>query len=144
MATQTQFNKMNLLDGSMKNSHVASNPDGSGRELNMPDATLAALGIAAYDVTGDFDLSAIDDALSKVSKSRSNLGASSNALDHTIQYNSYASYNLSASKSRIEDLDYGKAVTEQKKQQVLQQYQLMMEKKRTENQYGRVIRLLTT
>ena len=144
VSSQTQFNKMNLLDGSMKNSHVASNPDGSGRNLTMPDVTLQSLGIANYDVTGNFDLSVIDDALSKVSEARSSLGANSNVLDHTIQYNSYASYNLSASKSRIQDLDYGKAVTEQKKLQVLQQYQLIMEKKRMENQFGRIIRLFTT
>ena len=56
----TSFNTMNLLDGSMGSSHVASGPDGSGMDINMPDATLSALGIEDFDVTGDFDLSVID------------------------------------------------------------------------------------
>lgn len=56
----TQFNNKNLLDGSMKSSHVASGPDGSGMDINMPDAVLESLGIADFDVTKDFDISQID------------------------------------------------------------------------------------
>ena len=140
-ASQTQFNTMNLLDGSMGSSHVASNPDGSGMDIQMPDATLQALGIADYDVTGNFDISAIDDALEMVMSQRSSIGASSNALDYTMNYNSYASYNLKASRSRIEDLDFGEAVTEKKKNEVLQQYRIMMQKNK-EDENGRVLSLL--
>lgn len=140
-ASQTQFNEKKLLDGSLKNSHTASNPDGSGMELSISDSTLAALGIADYDVTGDFDISVIDEALNKVSSARSSIGASSNALDHTMNFNSYASYNLTASKSRIEDLDFGKAVSDQKKNEVLKTYQIMMQRNIQENRYGRVVRL---
>lgn len=140
-AKNTQFNTMNLLDGSMKNSHVASSPDGSGMDINMPNAVLSALGIEDYDVTGDFDISVIDDALENVSSARSNLGAVSNRLDHTINYNSYASYNMTASQSRIEDLDYSKAVSDMKKNETLNLYRIMMQKKQ-ETENGRFVQLL--
>lgn len=141
IAGNTQFNTMNILDGSMGNAHIATNPDGSGTSLNMPDATLQALGIDNYDVTGNFDISTIDKALELVSGARSMLGAQSNALDHTISYNHTASYNTTASRSRIEDLDYGKAVSDLKKNQIMEEYRLHMQKKQ-EDENGRVIQLL--
>lgn len=141
VSSQTQFNRKNLLDGTMTNSHVASNPDGSGMGINMPNAMLKSLGIADYDVTGDFDISVIDKALEKVSSSRSGLGASSNRLDYVMNYNSYASYNLTASQSRIEDLDYSKAVSDMKKNETLNLYRIMMQKKQ-ETENGRFVQLL--
>lgn len=139
-AKNTQFNNMNVLDGSMKNSHVASNPDGGGMDINMPDAVLSNLGIADFDVTGDFDISQIDSALEKVSSARSGLGAAYNRLGHTMNYNSYASYNVTASQSRLEDLDYAGAVSDMKKNSLLQEYRIMMQKKQQE-QFGTVNRL---
>ncbi|MEY8515825.1 flagellin [Lachnospiraceae bacterium 29-84] len=140
-ARNTQFNGKNLLDGSMGSSHVASGPDGSGMDINMPNSVLESLGIADYDVTKDFDISVIDNALEKVSSARSGLGASYNRLSYTMNYNSYASLNVTASRSRIEDLDYGKAVSDKQKQDLLQEYRIMMQKKQqTEN--GRFIQLL--
>lgn len=140
-AKNTRFNTMSLLDGSMGSSHVASGPDGNGMDINMPNATLEALGIADFDVTGDFDLSAIDDALDKVSSARSDMGATYNRLDHTMNYNSYASLNTTASRSRIEDLDIPKAVSDMKKNSLLEQYRLMMQKKQ-EEQNNMVVNML--
>lgn len=140
-AGNTQFNNMNLLDGSMGRSHVASSPNGGGMDINMPDAVLKSLGIEDYDVTGDFDISSIDSALEKVSSARSGLGAAYNRLSHTINYNSYASYNTTASQSRLEDLDYAGAVSDMKKNSLLQEYRIMMQKKQQE-EYGRVNQLM--
>ncbi|MDE6312137.1 MAG: flagellin [Lachnospiraceae bacterium] len=140
-AGQTQFNTMNLLDGSNSSLHAAVNPNGSGMEVNMPVSTLDVLGISDYDVTGDFDISVIDNALKMVGSSRGGLGATSNRLDYTMAFNSSMSINLTASHSRIEDLDYPKAVTEQKKEQVLMQYRLMMQRKMLDNADGSVRKL---
>lgn len=140
-AKNTQFNNMNVLDGSMKNSHVASSPDGGGMNINMPNAVLDSLGLSDYDVTGDFDISKLDSAMEKVSSARSSLGATYNRLDYTMNYNSYASYNVTASRSRLEDLDYGKAVSDMKKNSLLQEYRIMMQRKQQE-QYGTVNQLL--
>ena len=112
-ASQTQFNTKNLLDGTMGNFNVATGPDGRGMELQLPNATLKALGIEDYDVSsGEFDITVIDDALEKVNSARSSIGASSNRLDSVMAYNANASYNLTASRSRIEDLDYPKAISD--------------------------------
>lgn len=142
-AGQTQFNTKNLLDGSTGSMMAAINADGSGMEVNMPVSTLDVLGIADYDVTGDFDISAIDNALKMVNSSRSELGATSNRLDYAMSNNNYASLNTTSSRSRIEDLDYPQAVSEQKKQQVLLQYSLMMQRKKMEDEGGRMQRLFT-
>ena len=140
-AKNTTFNTMSLLDGKMGSSHVASGPDGSGMEINMPNATLEALGIADFDVTGDFDLSVIDDAIDKVSSARGEMGATYNRLGHTMKFNSYASLNTTAARSRIEDLDFPKAISDMKKNSLLEEYRLMMQKKR-EEQDNMVVNLL--
>lgn len=139
ITSQTKFNEMNVLDGSMGSSHVASNADGGGMDINMPKFSLEALGIADYDVSsGNFDVSAIDKALEKVSSSRSYLGASYNGLDHNIAYNSYAAYNMTAAQSRIEDTNYALGASELKKQQVLNTYSIMMQRKLINNADGQV------
>lgn len=139
-ASWTQFNTKNLLDGTLGSLHVAAAPNGDGMNLQMPNATLKALGIEDYDVSsGNFDISVIDDALEKVTSARSELGASSNRLDSVMAYNAGASYNLTASRSRIEDLDYPMAVSEMKKKQLLQTFNMMMERKRLENENGKVL-----
>lgn len=140
-ASGTQFNTMNLLDGSRDSFHVAAGSNGDGLEVQMPNSTLDALGIADYDVTGSFDLSVIDQALDTVVSARADLGATSNRLDSVMAYNANASYNTVASQSRIEDLDYSGAVSEQKKNELLRTFQMMMQRKHLENENGRVLRL---
>ena len=133
---------MNLLDGSKDSFHVATGPSAGGMDIQMPNTVLQALGIEDFDVTsGDFDISAIDDALDKVSSARSSMGASSNRLDSVMAYNANASYNLTASRSKLEDQDYAKGVSELKKNQLLETFQKMMQRKRVENENGRVLQL---
>lgn len=140
-ADQTHFNTMNLLDGSRNSWNIATNANGDGTEINTPNSTLKALGIADFDVTKNFDLQKIDDAIGKVSSMRSNMGAKSNALSSVVSYNQYASLNTTSARSRIEDLDYPQAVSEKKKQDMLMQYRLVMQRKMIENEDGRVTRL---
>lgn len=132
-AKGTEFNKKSLLDGSMADMNIATNPDGSGMKIKFANSTLEALGIANFDVTGNFNLDDIDKALEKVSSSRSDLGAQSNSLDSIMNYNQNASYNMTASKSTLEDLDIGKALTEKQKDKVLEQYRYFAQKAQIEN-----------
>lgn len=138
IADQTQYNTKNLLDGSNDTFQVATDANGHSVSIKTANATLEALGIADFDVTGDFDLQKIDDAIAKVSASRSSMGAQSNALDYALNYNSGASYNLTGAKSKLEDLDYPQAISEQKKEETLQAYALMMQKKRQEEEQNKV------
>ena len=130
LAKNTTLNEQKLLDGSMADMHLATNPDGTGMSIQMGNATLEALGIADFDVTsGNFDLKAIDGALEKVMSQRSNMGASTNRLEHTYNYNTSAYLEQLSSRSRIEDLDMPKAISEKKKEDLLGQYRNLMLKK---------------
>ena len=83
-------------------------------------------------MTKDFDLTQVDDALAKVNVGRSGMGAQDNALEYACRYSTNTRLNVMAGKSRLEDLDYGQAVSEQKKKQTLQQYSFFMQKKQME------------
>lgn len=134
VAKNTQFNGKPLLDGSMGSLSAVTGEDGSGLSINMSDATLKALGIEGYNVTGNFDMSAITDALDKVSSARSELGATSNRLYSAMSYSAQASYNATASQSRLEDLDYAGAVSDMKKNSLLEEYKLMMQRNQMHEQ----------
>lgn len=62
-----------------------------------------------------------NNAIEKVSKMRSKLGAIQNRLEHTIRNVDNTAENLTASKSRIEDLDMAKEMSEFTKLNILQQ-----------------------
>ena len=90
-------------------------------------------GIDDFDVTKDFDISTIDKALEKVNGARGQIGAQSNSLDYTIGYNTQTSYNLTKAQSGMEDTDIAKAVSEQKKQELLQTVRFIMQKREEED-----------
>ena len=129
LAENTSLNEQKLLDGSMADMNLATNPNGGGLNIQMENTTLKALGLEGYNVTGDFDLNVIKKAMETVSNARTNMGAYTNRLEHTYNYNSLASENLLSARSRIEDLDIPTGVTEKQKQQLLSQYKIMAMKK---------------
>jgi len=136
-AKGTEFNTKKLLDGSMADMNLATNPSGKGMQINLTNSTLESLGIDDYDLTGDFDISEIDDAIKKVSDARSSNGAANNTLSYTVDNNNYTSYILTSSQSKIADLDMEKSISEEKKSQVMQQYQYFMQKNIAENQLNK-------
>lgn len=141
LAKNTTFNEQTLLDGSMADMHIASNPSGGGLEIGIENTTLKALGIADYDVSGGkFDMSVIDKAMNMLSSSRSSVGAYTNRLEHTFNYNTGAAEEMTRSRSRIEDLDMPAAISEKKKQDLLTQYKNLMLRD-TMNQETMVMRL---
>lgn len=133
-AKGTEFNTLKPLDGSMADLNLALNPDGTGMEIKMYNSTLESLGIADFDVTGSFNIEDIDNAISMVNEARGSIGASYNALEHTVNYNSLASENLTAASSRIEDLDVEEAISEMKKQEVLNNYALFVQQVKMEQE----------
>jgi flagellin len=66
-------------------------------------------------------ISALDNSLSYVSQSRATLGAAQNRLQHTIANLGTTSENLSASNSRIRDVDVALESSNMAKNQVLEQ-----------------------
>lgn len=133
LAKDTSLNEQKLLDGSMADMGLATNPNGGGMKIQMANATLEALGIADFDVTSDnFSLDAIDNALSIVSSQRSSLGAATNGLEHTFNYNNRASLEQLSARSRLEDLDFPKAISEKQKNEALNQYRMLMLRRQME------------
>ena len=117
IATQTQFNKMNLLTGSYKSMQfqVGAN-DNQVIKLSIGRLTASVLGVEGVasaignttvskgSIIGN-QLSTIDEAITTVSTARSNLGAISNRLDHTIANADNMAENLQSSESKIRDVD---------------------------------------
>lgn len=127
-AKNTEFNTKRLLDGSMADANLATNPDGSGMKIQFENTALESFGIADFDVTKDFDLKTIDQALEKVETSRSKLGAQYNALDAVTAYGSNSSLNLTEANARLEDLDVGRYVSDRNKAQLLDLYKMYAQK----------------
>ncbi len=134
IAKNTQFNGLKLLDGSMATMELATNPSGVGHEMEMVNATLEELGIADFDVTKKFNLQDIDDALKKVTDAQSSIGAQSNRLAYTIMNNQNTSYNLESAYSALRDTDMAEEMSDLQKNQILEQVQLEMQKKRMEEE----------
>ena len=84
--------------------------------------SLAFAGLNVSSVDGaQAAIAAIDTAIGKVSYQRSQLGAIENRLDHTIKNLEVVSENLTASESRIRDVDMALEMTQFTKQQILMQ-----------------------
>ncbi len=141
VASVTTYNEKNLLDGSTGDLNIASDGNGSTVTIKGANSTLEALGIKDFDVTGDFDLKDIDKALEKVSSMRSDAGAKQNSLEHLYNINQTTAYNVTASQSRLEDLDVEKAVGNLDKQRLLDTISVMMQKKREEEEEDKANRL---
>ncbi len=141
IATQTTYNEMHILDGSNTEFGIVTDSNGSNKQISTGDAMLQSLGIADFDVTGDFDISDVTNALKKVSTLRSAGGAQTNALEHA--YNNTTNYvlNSTASKSRLEDLDIPKAVSEMDKKKLLQTYRMHMLQRSMEDKKNKTARM---
>lgn len=86
------------------------------------DKNNAATAISFTRSTGaDEAIKSIDDAISTVSKTRSQLGAVQNRFDHTINNLNVAAENLSASESRIRDTDMAAEMVDFTRSQILSQ-----------------------
>ena len=133
IATQTQFNKMNLLTGSYKSMQfqVGAN-DNQVIKLSISRLTASALGVEGVasaignstvskgSIIGD-QLSTIDLAITTVSTARSNLGAISNRLDHTIANADNMAENLQSSESKIRDVNIASEMVSYSSMSILQQ-----------------------
>ncbi len=138
VAKTANYNGVKLLDNEDgKVISMATNADGGEKGFSTVNATLDYLGIADFDVTKDYDLKDIDKALTKISGGHAKLGAQSNAFDVAINYNNNISYNTVASQSRIGDTEYGDYIQKLKKQQLLNDVQMQMQRNRQENEARR-------
>jgi flagellin len=126
IAGDTEFNGKKLLNGSIASFefHVGAN---AGQAITLTVGTMdaATLGLTALDVNdqvaADAAITTIQGAIDDVSTERSNYGAVQNRLEHTINNLNTASENLTASESRIRDVDMAKEMMQFTKNNILSQ-----------------------
>ena len=146
IASHAQFNTLNMLTGRFANPndggspvasmwfHMGANMD-ERRRVYIGTMTANALGLQTAEGNSisissiekaNSTIGIVDEALTKVSKQRSNLGAYQNRLELTAQGLMIAYENTAASESRIRDTDMAEASVKFAKDQILSQTNLAM------------------
>ena len=118
IGTTAQFNNIHLLDSAQSISFQVGANDGD--VISVATSTLSSQ-LGTIDVSTAGAISAIDAAIQNVSTMRSTFGAVQNRLEHTLNNISTYQENLTASESRIRDVDMASEMVEFSKDQILQQ-----------------------
>ncbi|MFT5289364.1 MAG: flagellin [Planctomycetota bacterium] len=128
VAEQTDFNGINLLDGSNGVITIQIGSEASESiDINMEDMTDSALGLTG----GTFNLSTvtnasaalatIDSAIDSVTGFRADLGAIQNRMSSAIRSLANSEQNLAAAESRIRDVDVARETADLTRNSILQQ-----------------------
>ena len=142
IASQAQFNGMNMLTGRFSQSqgenavtgsmwfHIGANMD-QRVQVFIGTMTAAALGLRDVVAEEVMNLSSpessnraigtLDEALKKINKQRADLGGYQNRMEYAVKGLDIAAENLQASESRIRDTDMAQQMVEFTKNEVLQQ-----------------------
>lgn len=139
IAGSLRFNSITLLDGTASSFTLQIGPNASAQTNSLlvgnvlQTADVSALQISATQVTtganGYFSahtacrnfLTTLDNAISIVNSRRSLIGAYQNRLESTVESLSITTENLSATESKIRDLDIAAESANMTKNQILQQ-----------------------
>ena len=122
----TQFNTMNLLDGTFSNKSLqVGSLSGQGISITVSNMEASAIGITNLSMTSfsaaGSAMDKIQSAINSVSRQRSYLGALQNRLEHTIANLDTTAENTQAAESRIRDTDIATEMVEYSKNQILAQ-----------------------
>ena len=130
VASTTQFNTMNLLDGKFtgKNLQVgALSGQSIGISISSMKSSKLGLGkvgsklkVSSFQKAGS-TMKLVQSAIDIVSTQRAKLGAIQNRLEHTIANLDTTSENTSAAESRIRDTDMAKEMVNYSKNNILAQ-----------------------
>jgi flagellin len=126
VASQTSFNGLNLLDGSLPTMDIQVGANaGETITVNMADVTTATLGLTGLDLTSAANagtaITAIVSATDTVASARGTLGAAQNRMSSAIASIANARENLSAAESRIRDVDVAYETSDLARNSILQQ-----------------------
>ncbi len=128
IASTTQFNTMNLIDGGFKNRNLqVGSLSGQRITINIDAMSAGAIGVSQAQVRVTSFASAgqamknIQGAISEVSSQRSYLGALQNRLEHTIANLDNIAENTQSAESRIRDTDMAEEMVEYSKNNILAQ-----------------------
>ena len=127
----TQFNTMNLLDGTFsgaKNKMKLQVGALSGQSIDFSIANMCAtkiglkstLSVSTFTKAGSY-MKSVQNAIEVVSKQRSAMGAIQNRLEHTIANLDTTSENTQSAESRIRDTDMASEMVTYSKNNILAQ-----------------------
>ena len=124
----TQFNTMNLLDGTFKGKNLQVGAlSGQQISVSIENMNSSSLGLTAGDikvtgfVSAGNSMSRIQSAIDMVSTQRSKLGAIQNRLEHTINNLDTTAENTQAAESRIRDTDMATEMVQFSATNIIQQ-----------------------
>ena len=123
----TQFNGVDLLDGTATSISIQVGIDGTANDtisVTGADTTASTLGVNGGITTQAAStamLASIDTAINSVNSSRGTLGAQQNRLDSTLRSLASVRENTSAAESRIRDVDVAFETADLTRNSILQQ-----------------------
>ena len=125
VGSTTQFNKMNILDGTFtaKNLQVGAN---ANQTISVSISALTgviseALATHVSGAAAQSAITSIQSSITKLSTLRSKLGAIQNRLEHTVANLDNISENTQSAESRIRDTDMAEEMVQYSKNNILQQ-----------------------
>src|SRR5256886_11469007 len=122
IGSSATFNGIQLLSSTSTISFQIGSND--GQVISISTISLGStLGTAFYSLSasGTSDISEIDSAINAVSATRSDFGAIENRLNYTLDNAAIYEENLTASESRVRDVDMASEMVNFTKLQILQQ-----------------------
>ncbi len=134
IAKTTRFGSQNLLDGTERTYefHVgigsqADNIIKYQQDSNTTAVQLGLDGLSIEDQSGAREsLDALDSALEKIGSTRAKLGSVQSRMEYVINNNESQRENLILAQSKIADTDVAKTISDIKRSQIMQQYQIAM------------------
>lgn len=125
VGSTTQFNKMNILDGTFigKKLQVGANANQtiSVSISALSGVTSEALATHVSGTAAQSAITSIQSSITKLSTLRSKLGAIQNRLEHTVANLDNISENTQSAESRIRDTDMAEEMVQYSKNNILQQ-----------------------
>ncbi len=131
MQSITTFNGTSLLRKSSTENTAFSiqlqvgASNGQNIKIQLSSITVTGLGIHALDITTTAGatgaISTLDSALTGVLTLRAKIGAASNRLQSTFDFNGIQRENMMAAESRIRDVDFAEEMTSYTRNQILMQ-----------------------
>lgn len=151
VASSTNFNGINLLDGSISASSGESldmqiDGDGNNISLNLDGVSTAVnLDVSELDMTtleqAQEILDTLEQFVTKITSQRADVGATYNRLSHTENNLGTMAINLQAAESKIRDADMAKEATESNERSV--NLKITMEnQKKTEEDKNQLLRII--
>jgi flagellin len=123
IGASAQFNGINLLNSSQTISFQVGAKDGEQitvSTVSLGSASGVGTNYLALTSNGTSDISEIDAAIDNVSAQRATFGAVQNRLEYTLQNAAIYQENLTASESRVRDVDMAAEMVNFTKLQILQ------------------------